>query len=127
MTNTRRAKGLLLTFSALGLFLALSYYRQRSHIPTARTAEEILPPLLTDSEDGNPSRALPAHFDGGPEANLLKWLKANLFTIDVRARTASRKVLDDPRCKEIAYVAWTAANGIVRNSSAIIREEPNCT
>jgi hypothetical protein len=119
---SRRSKWLLLTVVVAVTLLALTWNSLALGLGFA--SSETRPALLSDVAWGKPETAAAFHQrfgNGNYEADLLRWLRANHFEIDGGAHRASLKVHGLP-CNEDIAVTWTAANGILHESRAIVSE-----
>jgi hypothetical protein len=117
-----RSKWFLLAALALMLLVALTWNRLALAIGFA--SSETRPALLNDAEWGKPDTALAFRHrfgNGSSEAELVRWLAANHFEIDGGAHRASRTVHGLP-CNEDVAVSWTATNGTIRESKAVVSE-----
>ncbi|WP_137679495.1 hypothetical protein [Aurantiacibacter suaedae] len=114
-----RTKWFVLGALALSLSVALTW--QNIIFGIAFALADKRPGLLTDARWGNPSLAFEQRFkEGTPEAELLKWLDDNAFE-DIREGRASRTI-DGLPCQEQVEVQWSAFNGIISESSAVVSE-----
>lgn len=119
---SRRNKWFLLVALALMLLVALAWNRLALAIGFA--SSENRPALLHDAEWGKPHTASAFRHrfgNGGSEAELVRWLAVNHFEIDGEAHRASRKVRGLP-CNEDVAISWTATNGTIRESEAVVSE-----
>lgn len=119
---SHRSKWLLLGVAVALTLLALT--RNSLALGLGFASSETRPALLSDVVWGKPETAAAFYQrfgNGKHEADLLRWLKANHFEIEGGAHRASLKVRELP-CSEDIAVAWTAANGILRESRVIISE-----
>ena len=79
------------------------------------------PTLLRDASWDMPVSAFHQRFSAGtPETELLQWLGDNEFR-NVRKGRASRTI-DGLPCQEQVEVSWTAVDGVISESNAIVSE-----
>lgn len=106
------------------LLLVLALNWERLALGVAAATAEHRPSLLEDAQWNQPQSASAFRHrfgDGSSEADLLQWLYANHFKIDRGAGLAARLVNGFP-CAERIDVNWTATNGTIRRSNAVISE-----
>lgn len=104
---------------ALSLLVALTW--QSTLFGVAFTLAEKRPALLTEARWGTPALAFKQRFsEGTPETELLLWLDDNNF-LDARKGRANKTIHGFP-CQEQVEVLWSAADGIIEESSAIVSE-----
>ena len=119
--SKRKLAAILVTVAASG-FVALNW--QSLLFASAVVVSDKRPILLRDAQWNKPPTALAfqQRFGrGSSEVRLIQWLKANHFDIDQRGRRASLKVRGVPRAEDAA-VTWTAINGNINASEAVVSE-----
>lgn len=113
------AKLLLLAVIA-ALFIA-ALFGQNLIFASAVASSEKRPELLREADWGGPVPSFHRRFAAGTsEAGLLRWLSENGFERH-GAKSASRRIRGLP-CNEMIEVSWNASNGIIRESTAVVRE-----
>ncbi len=111
----------LLLLAAFAALLIAGLFWQNLMFAGAVASSESRPALLRDAEWGSPIPSFRERFSGGTsEAELLSWLSENGFTLD-GTNGASRRIRGMP-CNELVEVSWVAVDGIIRESSAVVRE-----
>lgn len=111
----------LLLLAAFAAVLIAGLFWQNLMFASAVASSENRPALLRDAERGSPVPSFRERFSGGTsEAELLSWLSESGFTLD-STNGASRRLRGMP-CNELVEVSWTAADGIIRESNAVVRE-----
>jgi len=109
---------LLATFAAL--FIAAIFWKDII-FASAVASSESRPELLRDADWGAPDPSFQKRFSpGANETELLRWLSENGFELDGTSG-ASRRIQGLP-CNEIIDVSWTAIDGTISESSAVVRE-----
>jgi hypothetical protein len=110
----------VLALAVAALLVALNW--NGSAFSAAGAGPERRPALLSDAEWGQPAPAFGTRFaPGTSEAELLRWLDDNRFEIHEAARRAYLRLPSLP-CNERIDVSWTASNGALGESSAIVSE-----
>ncbi|MEM9618061.1 MAG: hypothetical protein AAF936_08890 [Pseudomonadota bacterium] len=108
---------------AMGAFVALNW--QTLALSAAFALAERRPALLVDAEWNEPASArkfLNRFPPGTNESELLKWLGANKFDIDLDARRADRRISGLP-CNEIVKIKWsTGPNSTIDNLDVRVSE-----
>jgi len=108
---------------SLGLFLAVNW--QGVLLALAMTSNETRPRLLDDAEWNKPQTAVEFNkrfAAGSRQSDLLTWLQANGFEIDLGNRAASRIIKALP-CNEAVEVEWEANSaGALNGARATVRE-----
>lgn len=111
----------LLLVVAFAALLIAGLFWQNLMFAGAVGSSESRPTLLRDAEWGTPAPSFRERFsDGTNVADLLKWLSESGFTLDGN-NAASLRIRGMP-CNESVEVSWTAEDGIIRESSAVVRE-----
>ena len=119
---SRLSKWLLAAVVALLLVLALNW--EGLALGLAAATAEHRPSLLDDAQWNQPQSASAFRHRFGnrsSEVDLLQWLSANHFKIDRGAGRAGRVVNGVP-CTERIGVTWTATNGTISQSNAVVSE-----
>jgi len=112
-------KWLVLGALVLSLLVALTW--QNILFGIAFTLADKRPALLTDARWGTPAMAFSQRFnEGTPEAELLLWLDDNNFKNAHKGR--AKKTIHGLPCQEQVEVQWSAVDGIIKESSAIVSE-----
>ncbi|MBS7671440.1 hypothetical protein [Croceicoccus gelatinilyticus] len=115
-----RTKWFVLGAIALALLIAMTWQNIMLGIGFALADKR--PALLGDARWDTPVLAFQQRFDEGtPEADLLRWLDDNKFE-DVHRGGASRTIHGLP-CQERVEVRWSAIDGVIIESSAVVSEE----
>lgn len=111
----------LLLVAAFAALLIAGLFWQNLMFASAVGSSESRPALLRDAEWGTPVPSFRERFnDGTSVAQLLNWLSESGFTLD-GTNAASRRIRGMP-CNELVEVSWTAVDGVIRESSAVVRE-----
>ncbi len=109
-----------LLLAGLTIVMVASLFGQKLIFASAVASSESRPALLRDAEWGKLSPSFKARFRSGtPETELQEWLEANHFV--VRKNSATRRIERLP-CNEQIAVTWSAAKGIIQESSAVVTE-----
>lgn len=111
----------LILLAAFVALLLAGLFWQNILFASAAASSESRPALLRDAEWGTPVPSFHERFDAGTsEAELLNWLSKNGFELD-GTTGASRKIGSMP-CAELIQVSWSAVDGVIRDSSAVVSE-----
>lgn len=79
------------------------------------------PALLSDAKWGTPVPSFSQRFNNGTsETELLLWLSESGFELHDTS-SASLRISGMP-CAELIEVSWTSVDGIIGDSSAVVRE-----
>lgn len=109
-----------LLLAGLTIVMVASLFGQKLIFASAVASSESRPALLRDAEWGKPSPSFRVRFSGGtPETKLQEWLAANHFVVS--KNSATRRIERLP-CNEQIAVTWSAAKGIIQESSAVVTE-----
>jgi hypothetical protein len=101
--------------------LIAGLFWQDAMFASAVAGSERRPELLRDADWGIPVSSFRERFSAGTsEAELLRWLSENGFKLD-GASTSSRTIGGIP-CAESVEVTWTAVDGTIRESRAVVQE-----
>ena len=111
---------LLLLASTVVLAIGL-LFGQKLFFASAVASSESRPALLLGADWEVPVPEFRKRFAvGTSEAELLRWLSENGFEQDGSNR-ANRRIRGFP-CNEMIEVSWSASNGVIRESSAVVHE-----
>jgi hypothetical protein len=111
----------LIVLAAFVALLIASLFWQNLLFVSAVASSESRPALLRDAEWGTPVPSFHERFDPGTsETELLQWLSESGFELN-GTTGASRRIGGMP-CDELIQVSWTAVDGIIRDSSAVVTE-----
>lgn len=112
----------LLLLAALAAMSLAAVFWNNIIFAIAVTSSESRPQLLRDADWGTPDPSFQKRFSPGTsETELLRWLSENGFELDDTSG-ASRRIQGLP-CNEMIDVSWTAIDGTISESSAVVREE----
>ena len=109
----------LLLLAAIVAVFIVAVFGQNLIFASAVASSESRPALLHEADWGAPASSFQKRFTAGtPEAELLRWLSKNGFELN-GANSASRRMRGLP-CNEMVEVSWSASNGVIRDSSAVV-------
>jgi len=113
------SSGKWLLLAALASLLLAGFFWQNLIFASAVATSEYRPALLRDAVWGEPVSSFRERFNSGtPEAELLLWLAETGFKIASNG-SAYRRLRGLP-CNELVEVSWTAVDGEIRDSSAVV-------
>jgi hypothetical protein len=111
----------LLLLAAIAAVFLVTVFGQNLIFASAVASSESRPALLREADWGVPAPSFQKRFIAGTsEAELLRWLSENGFELN-GAHSASRRISGLP-CNEMVEVSWSASNGVIRESSAVVNE-----